>query len=514
MLVKMFKISKLFGPVLANDCIDFSIGKSEIVGLLGENGAGKTTLMNILYGIYPPDKGRIVIGEKRVFLKSPRDAIRHRIGMVHQHFMLIPSFTVLENVVFGTGGERFFGNSTAAVQEVERLAAEYGLSVNLNAVVDHLSVGQQQQVEILKVLYRDARVLVFDEPTAVLTPQEADSLFSSMRAMAAAGRAIIFITHKLNEVFSVSTRLVVLQRGSKVFQADTAATDKAEVSQAMVKQKIVKTRLHSTDTDRAEDEDKEVILKVDKVSAKNHQGLPALNKVSFCIHSGEILGIAGVSGNGQTELAEVIAKLRPVTQGAIYLQGEDIGRKPASWVKDRVAHIPESRLAMGIAPSMTVGENLALKSYPKFCFAGRLLRRRALADWSETLVSQFKIDTPTVRARVANLSGGNLQRIVLARELSGQAKMVIAAYPTRGLDIAAAEYARQMLLSQRKVGNAILLISEDLDELFSLSDRIAVFYEGRIMRIALTSELSIKEVGQMMMGQLPQQTPVKKAKEA
>lgn len=494
MFVEMRGITKTFGPVLANDRIDFTIDRGEIVGLLGENGSGKTTSMNVLYGMYPPDKGEILIEGRPARLKSPRDAIRHRIGMVHQHFMLIPSFTVTENVLLGTNGERFLGSSET--QTIEHLANENGLTVSSTAVVSGLAVGQRQQVEILKMLYRNAQVLIFDEPTSVLTPQETEVLFNSMRSMAVAGRAIVFITHKLDEVFAVSTRIVVLRRGRVVFQSAIADADKDKVIHSMVEQEITKAQL----TDSALSSESEVILQVDKLSALNDYELPALDGVSFRIHRGEILGIAGVSGNGQTELAEVITQLRPATAGRIVLLGEDTGRKAATWVQDRIAHIPESRLETGIAPTMTVGENLGMKDFPKFCKTG-MLRLRAFLSWGRDLIKQFEIDTPSINEHAANLSGGNLQRVILARELSRGVRIIIAAYPTRGLDIAAAEYARQLLLAQRKAGSGILLISEDLDELFSLSDRIAVLYRGKIVRIAPTRELGLREVGMMMMGQ-------------
>lgn len=497
MLLEMRNITKSFGPVRANNRIDFTVNPGEIVGLLGENGAGKTTLMNILYGMYPPDEGRISIEGKRIYLKSPREAIRQRIGMVHQHFMLIPSFTVAENVIFGTSADRLIGGLRAESEQISSLAGKHGLTIDRDAMVGELSVGQRQQVEILKMLYHDAQILIFDEPTAVLTPQETDTLFASMRAIAAAGRAIIFITHKLNEVFSVSTRIVVLRRGKVVFQSATDSTDKEQVSHAMVAQKITKARNTSASHRN------KVVLEADKVRAMNDQGLPALTGVSFRIHSGEILGVAGVSGNGQTELAEVITKLRPLTGGNIYLHGEDIARKPASWIKDNIAHIPESRIDAGIALSMTVGENLSLKNYSECRIFRGLLDRRALFTQGKKLVSQFKIATPTVNARAANLSGGNLQRVILARELSTNARMIVAAYPTRGLDIAGAEYARQLFLAQRIAGTAILLISEDLEELFSLSDRIAVFYRGKIAHVAPAAELDLYEVGRIMMGQRP-----------
>jgi len=496
MVIQMCGVTKTFGPIIANDKIDFAVDRGEIVGLLGENGAGKTTLMNILYGMYPPDSGMLVINGKPVYLKSPRDAIHSGIGMVHQHFMLVPSFTVTENVVFGTEGERFLGSS--GTEAVEHLAEEHGLTVSSAAIVGKLPVGQCQQVEILKMLYRNAQVLIFDEPTSLLTPQEADLLFDSMRAIAATGRAIVFITHKLDEVFSVSTRVVVLRRGRVVFQSDTAHTDKDQVSHAMVAQEITKAQRDASPV--SGQDQSEVVLWVDDLSARNDQGLPALNNLSFRIHRGEILGVAGVSGNGQTELAEVITRLRPVSTGRISLLGEDATHKSTTWAQNKIAHIPESRLATGIAPTMTVGENLGMKEHTKFCTLG-MLNRRALFSWGKEMIQQFKISTPSINARAANLSGGNLQRVILARELSRGTPMIVAAYPTRGLDIAGTEYARQLLLEQRKAGSGILLISEDLDELFSLSDRIAVLYRGKIVHIAPTRELNLRQVGRMMMGQ-------------
>lgn len=497
MLLEMRNISKSFGPVRANDGIDFAVDQGEIVGLLGENGAGKTTLMNILYGMCPPDEGRISVNGRRIHLRSPREAMRQRIGMVHQHFMLVPSFTVLENVVLGTSGDRLLGRSTADAEKVSALAREHGLTMELDAMVGKLAVGQRQQVEILKMLYRGAQILIFDEPTAVLTPQESEILFTSMRAIAAAGRAIIFITHKLDEVFAVSTRLVVLRRGKVVLQSATESTDKGRVTRAMVAQEITAAR--NTAASRQD----QVVLELNNVSAANDQGLPALTAVSMRIHSGEILGIAGVSGNGQTELAEVITKLRPLTGGSISLHGESTAGKRASWIKESIAHVPESRLDAGIASAMTVGENLALKCYGQCCLIPGLLDRREISTRGRNLVSQFNIATPTVNARAGNLSGGNLQRVILARELTTNAKLIVAAYPTRGLDIASAEFVRQLLLAQREAGTAILLISESLEELFSLSDRVAVLYRGKLTDAGRAAELDLHGVGQMMMGQAP-----------
>lgn len=494
--VEMRGITKRFPGVLANDRIDFQVRKGEIHALLGENGAGKSTLMNILSGLYRPDEGEIAIHGRVVEFHSPRDAIRHGVGMVHQHFMLTPSQSVAENVFLGAREIGFVLNPQRMAAEVRRIAEQYRLPVDPNAKIWQLSVGEQQRVEIIKILYRGAEILILDEPTAVLTPQEAENLFVTLRSMAADNKTIIFISHKLEEVLSIADRITVLRSGRVVATLSAQGVTKTELANLMVGRQVL-FQLEKPPAHRGE-----VRLRLDGVCALDDKLLPALRNVSLTVHSGEIVGVAGVAGNGQRELAEVICGLRPLTAGTIEVAGERMTHLTARRMIDAgVAYVPEDRNTTGSAPNLSVAENLILKSYRKAEMgAGPFLDLTAVERTAASLVKAFNILTPSIKTPVRKLSGGNLQKVILAREISSQPKVLIAASPTRGLDIGATESVRSLLLQERSQGAAILLISEDLDEIFAISDRIVVLYEGCIMGEFETADAGLTEVGLLMAG--------------
>jgi len=495
--VQLKGIVKRFPGVIANDGVDLIVRRGEIHCLLGENGAGKTTLMRILYGLYQPDEGEIVLHGEPIHIATPKAALAHRIGMVHQHFHLVPTLSVEENIVLGlsegTGPFLRFKKTRA---KIKLLADEYGLQVDPGTKVWQLTVGQQQRVEILKALYRDADILIMDEPTSVLTPQEVDALFGTLRTLVDAGLTVIFITHKLDEVMEVSHRVTVLRKGKAVATVNTAETSKSELAQLMVGREVVfrveKTLPHLGDK----------TLQVKNLHANNDRGLPALRGMSFDLYSGEILGVAGVSGNGQHELSEVLTGLRKATQGGAILEEHDLTACSARKIADLgVAHIPTERIRMGIVPSMTVRENLILKSYRSSAFCKwSILNEKAAYENACKAMKEYNISAPHDGTAAKNLSGGNIQRLVLARELCGSPRFVVAAHPTYGLDVGATEQVRQVLLDQRDDGAAILLISEDLDEIMQLADRILVIYEGQIMGILPAEDAKLEEVGLMMAG--------------
>jgi ABC-type uncharacterized transport system ATPase subunit len=494
--IRMEGITKRFPGVVANNAVDFSVRKGEIHALLGENGAGKTTLMKILAGLYQPDEGQVWIDEHPVSVRSPRDAIELGIGMVHQHFMLVKSHTVAENVIVGLDAPRFVLNLRRVEKDIARLAEQYHLQVDPRAKIWQLSVGEQQRVEILKALYRGARILVLDEPTAVLTPQEAQDLFHTLRSMASEGHTIVFISHKLGEVMSVADRITVLRRGEVVNTVLASETDRQALARMMVGRDVL-FRLG-----KRESRPGDVVLETDRLTALNDKGLTALRDVSLTVRSGEILGIAGVAGNGQRELAETIVGLRPATGGHVRVGGNDATNKSPREVMERgVGYIPEDRIGAGLVVNLSVAENLMLKCYrdPPIC-SGFFLDGKAIEAHAEELVRAYDVKTPTIQTRTRLLSGGNLQKLILAREISSSPSVMVAVYPTRGLDVGATEAVRRLLLEQRDAGGGILLISEDLEELLSMSDRIAVLYEGRVMGIQDADEASVDELGLMMAG--------------
>ena len=494
---EMRGIVKRFPGVIANDHVDFACTVGEVHALLGENGAGKSTLMNVLAGLYRSEAGEIFVGDKQVSFHSPQDAIAHGIGMVHQHFMLVASHTVAENVVLGLDRPRFFLNLAQVEEQVAALAEQYRLNVNPRSKIWQLSVGEQQRVEVLKMLFRGTKVLIMDEPTAVLTPQEVESLFQTLRDMTKQGHTIVFISHKLDEVVAIADRVTVLRRGKvTASNVSTKGVTKAQLAKLMVGREVLFR------VEKKEAKPGEVVLAVDNLQASNDRGLPALRGVTFQVRAGEILGVAGVAGNGQSELAEVLTGLRTITGGTANFEQSNLGAS-TKWIDvgQHMAHIPEDRAAVGSVPSMSVAENLILKSFSrKPVAAGWAIDKNFMHENAVHLVDEYQIATPTVDTPVRMLSGGNLQKLILARETSGHPSLMIAVHPTRGLDVGATEAVHKILIDQRDAGAAILLISEDLDELLSLSDRLAVMYEGRIVGEMPTQGADIQTIGLMMAG--------------
>jgi ABC-type uncharacterized transport system ATPase subunit len=489
--IEMRGITKRFGPVVANDRIDFQLEQGEVHALLGENGAGKTTLMRILYGLYNADEGQILVGGQPAHIVSPKDAIRLRIGMVTQHFTLVPTLSVAENTVLGFQ-KGFRLDPKKIQQEVKEAAGRFGIEVKPEALVRHLSVGERQRVEILKSLYRDARVLILDEPTAVLVPQEVDLLFETLNRLRKSGMSIIFISHKLNEVMSICDRITVLRDGHVAGSVNKVDTSQTELATMMVGRETFGV------TRQGERVQGAPLLCLEKLCANDKKGLPALKSVSLEVHAGEVLGIAGVSGNGQSELSQLLAGTLKSTSGKVTVDNEDLTCKsPDCFTAACVGRIPEDRHA-GVVGELTVAENLALENLNEFVHYGTLDNRKILRN-AEALIAEYQIKaTPTDLTRT--LSGGNMQKVILARVLSRQPQVVIASQPTRGLDVGATEYVRAKLLEQRDRGAAVLLISEDLDEVLALSDRIAVIYEGQIVGILPARQASVSKLGLMMSG--------------
>jgi len=495
-LVQMRGITKRFPGVVANDRIDFDVRAGEVHALLGENGAGKSTLMNVLAGLYRPDAGEILLHGQPCVLRSPSDAIARGIGMVHQHFMLVQVQTVAENIILGLNRPRFFLNLNRLEQEIAQLAGQYHLPVHPRAYIWQLSVGEQQRVEILKMLYRGAEALILDEPTAVLTPQEAERLFETLASLTKQGKAIIFITHKLEEVFAIADRITVLRDGRVVGSTTPAETNERDLASMMVGREVL---FH---IEKKAVPPGEVVLEVQDLHALSDRGLPALKGVSFSVRRGEILGIAGVAGNGQRELAEVLTGLRKATGGHVRILGQEMTNCPAREViQCKVSHVPGDRLGEGLVSNLPVDDNQILKDYRQPPLArGPFLVESAIARLAEKLIAAFDIDTPSPKTLVRLLSGGNQQKVLLARELHVAPNLLVAVHPTRGLDVGATEFVHQRLLEQRAEGTAILLISEDLDEVLTLSDRVAVLYEGEIMGLLPAAEAEIATVGLMMAG--------------
>jgi len=489
--IQMRGITKRFGPVIANDHVNFELRQGEIHALLGENGAGKTTLMRILYGLYHADEGELVVNGQAAHIASPKDAIQLGIGMVTQHFALVPTLSVAENVVLGyTGGFRV--EPQAAQRRVAEAATRFGIEVNPGALIRHLSVGERQRVEILKALYRDARVLILDEPTAVLVPQEVGTLFETLERLRQGGLSVIFISHKLYEVMTVCDRITVLRDGRVVGTVAKEETSQAKLARMMVgRETFGVTRQDGHRQGPA-------LLRIEDLSALDEKGLPALKKVTLEVRAGEILGVAGVSGNGQTELSQVLAGTRKPTQGRVLVGDQDLTDAPPSRISAAgVGRIPEDRNE-GVVGELSVAENLALEYLDDFVRAGTLDHRR-IRQHAERLIAEYQIKaSPTDRTRT--LSGGNMQKVILARALSRNPQVVIASQPTRGLDVSATEYVRSKLLEQRDQGTAVLLLSEDLDEVLALSDRIAVIYEGQIVGLLAAGEAEEEKLGLLMSG--------------
>jgi general nucleoside transport system ATP-binding protein len=477
-VLEMRGITKTFGPVRANDDVSITLHRGEILGLLGENGAGKSTLMKILYGLYKPDAGSIFVDGEEVEVHDPKDAVERGIGMVHQHFTLIPPLTVAENIVLGAEPRRGASlDLEGAVRATEELSQRYGLRVDPRARVADLSVGVRQRVEILKTLYRDARILVLDEPTAVLTPQETEDLFSVLKELVADGLSIILITHKLGELLGVSDNITIIRDGRVVDTVKTAETDEGELARLMVGRDVL-LRVKKEASQIGEPR-----LAAEELVVRSNTGAVAVAGVSLEVRAGEILGVAGVDGNGQTELAEALSGVRPVEDGRVYLDGEDVTSLGADARQERgLAYVPEDRGTKGLVQDFALYENNALKTYdePPFSKWGwifpKIWRRRAAEN-----LRAYDVRPPNPDARAGSLSGGNQQKAILARELSGDPGVIIASQPTRGVDVGAIEFIHGQLLKQRAEGKAILLISLELEEVRSLSDRIVVLYAGRIV---------------------------------
>jgi len=504
--LEMRGITKRFPGVLANDRVDFDVCSNEVHALLGENGAGKSTLMKILYGMYHPDEGEILLNGKPVTIASPNDSINLGIGMIHQHFMLVQSLTVAENVALGLPSSRGpLTDLDRVSKRIVELAEIYGLKIDPNAYIWQLSVGQQQRVEIIKALYRGAALLILDEPTAVLTPQEVDELFIIMHQMVRDGHALIFISHKLHEVVEISNRVTVLRDGRKIGTRPTSEITKQTLANWMVGREI------GFVPDRGKAEYGECRLQLDQVSCGSDRGTPGLRGVSLEVCSGEILGIAGVSGNGQLELAETVTGLRKMTAGRVILEGEDVtGFAPGDLTERMLSYIPEERMRDAMIKNFSVAENMILREHHKQPFSrSGFLNLRDISSHADELITKFHVKTPSHDTLAKNLSGGNIQKMVLAREISRSPRVIIAAQPTRGLDIGATEYVREQLLDQRRQGVAILLISEDLDEILALSDRIAVIYEGQIMDILPRENATPEKLGLLMAGVHPEDATAK-----
>jgi len=488
-------IVKRFPGVVANDGVDFSLLTGEVHALLGENGAGKSTLMNILAGLYRPDEGEILVdGRSRAF-RSPRDAIAAGLGMVHQHFTLVPSQTVTENVLLGLDRPRLRLHLGRYEDEIARLAGQFGLRTDPRAKVWQLSVGEQQRVEILKMLYRGAAVLIMDEPTAVLAPQEVEDLFRTLRAMTAQGRSIVFISHKLTEVTAIADRITVMRRGRVTAAALPAGgTTRTELARLMVGREVLES------LERNPSRPGDVVLSVREIRADNDKGLPALRGVSLDVRAGEILGLAGVAGNGQSELAQVVTGLRAYG-GRIGIENRTVAMTPRRAVARGIAHIPEDRTGVGTAPNLSITDNLIMRSYRHRPVArGWTIDAGAARSLAQQLKEEYSIAAPSIDTQARLLSGGNLQRLILAREMDMEPKLLIAVQPTRGLDVGAIEAVHRVLLARRDAGAATLLISEDLDEILALADRIAVIYEGRIEGIFDAAAADIHEIGLLMTG--------------
>ena len=496
-------ITKEFPGVLANDHVDFDLRRGEVHALLGENGAGKSTLMSILYGLYTPDSGEILMNGEPVAINSPKDAIELGIGMVHQHFMLIPVMTVTENIVLAQE-PRHAGvllDYDAAAERVRELSTSFGLAVDPNARIQKITVGQQQRVEILKALYRGAEILILDEPTAVLTPQEARELFEIIEGLKEQGKSIVFITHKLNEVLEVADRITVLRRGKRVETIPRDGATEAGLARSMVGREVLLR------VDKKPAEPGEPLLKVADLSVRDDRGLEAVRGVTFDVRAGEIVGIAGVDGNGQSELIDALTGLRKPAGGRMTVGGQDLTHASARQALDAgMGHIPEDRHRRGLVLDFNLAENLALHDYGKEPFSrfGWLNPRRWLR-WAAGLLKEFDVRGGGPTTRASSLSGGNQQKVVVAREVSRDPSVLIAAQPTRGLDVGAIEFVHRRLVEQRDAGKAVLLVSLELEEILSLSDRILVLYEGRVVA-EFPPEVSEEEVGIAMTGGRRQET--------
>lgn len=496
-VIEMKGITKVFPGTIANDEVDFDLLEGETHVLLGENGAGKTTLMNILYGLYQQEKGDIYVDGNLVKITNPNHAIQLGIGMVHQHFMLVHNFTVTENIVLGCEPKK--GTSIdmkKAIKSVKDIADKYGFNIDPNAVIEDISVGQQQKVEILKALYRGAKMLILDEPTAVLTPQEIEELGKIISNLKKEGKSVILITHKLKEVMSMSDRVTIIRRGKVTGIVNTKDTNIEELAELMVGRKV------SLTVEKSEAKSGDIILEIENLSANDQRKLPAVKEVSFNVKKGEILGIAGVDGNGQTEFLEVLTGLRKPTNGSIRLKGKDIyAKSPKEIIDLGVGHIPEDRHKRGLVLDYTLVENSVLGIHRTREFSKRtIMNYKAIREHCNKLIKEFDVRTPNSDVNASALSGGNQQKFIAAREISKNPDLLIAAQPTRGIDVGAIEYIHKRLVEERDKGKAVLLVSLELDEILALSDRIAVMYDGRIVDILDRKDADEQKLGILMAG--------------
>lgn len=497
-ILELRGITKTFPGVLANDHIDLILNQGEILAILGENGAGKTTLMNILYGLYTPDEGEIFVRGSKASIHNPHDAIRMGIGMVHQHFMLIPVFTVTENVMLGvetTRGATILDRKTVS-EQIREISSRFGLKVEPEARVEDLSVGVQQRIEIIKVLYRKADILIFDEPTAVLTPQEAEEFFKVVHSLVEQGKSVIFISHKLKEVLEISDRITVLRDGKVVGTTTPDKATEASLANMMVGREVILT------VDKKEAKPGEVVLDVADLHVLDDRRLMAVNGLSFQVRAGEILGVAGVQGNGQKELVEALTGLRPFFSGQVNLLGVDISQASPRMIREAgSAHVPEDRQNDGLVLSFPIKNNMVLNTYYEPPFAhGLLLQDREIDAAAEQRVKQFDVRTPSIALPASTLSGGNQQKVIVAREFSRPIKLLIASQPTRGLDVGSIEYIHGQIVKKRDEGCGVLLVSTELDEIMSLSDRIAVLFGGKILDIIPAKEATKEGLGLLMAG--------------
>ncbi len=501
-ILELRGITKRFPGVLANDHIDLTLDKGEVHALLGENGAGKTTLMNILYGLYQPDEGEIIVNGKPITVHSPSDAIAAGIGMVHQHFMLVPVFTVTENVMLGDETTRAGGflDRQSVAAKITQISEQYKLDVDPNAYVRDLPVGVQQRVEIIKLLYRHADILILDEPTAVLTPQEADELFKIMQFLVEQGKSIIFITHKLREVMEFSDRITVIRRGKVVGSAKPAEADQNILAEMMVGRAV------DLEVDKTPAQPGKIVLNVENLVVLDDRRQVAVDSISFEVCAGEILGIAGVQGNGQTELVKALTGLAPVQEGIINLDGQDISKStPRQITELGSAHVPEDRQKDGLVLTFPVADNLVLNTYYLPPFAkGVVLQQGDIVKNANQLIQEFDIRTPGPMVEAGSLSGGNQQKVIVAREFSRPIKLLVASQPTRGLDVGSVEYIHRRIVQKRDEGCAVLLVSSELDEVMQLSDRIAVMFRGKIVDVLSAAEATKEGVGLLMAGVHPQ----------
>lgn len=499
-ILELRGITKAFPGVLANDHIDLTLNKGEILCLLGENGAGKSTLMNILYGLYDQDEGEIFINGQKVEIQDPNDAIAQGIGMVHQHFMLIPVFTVTENVMLGVESMRngvFLDRETAAAR-IKEISDRFNLKVDPNDRVEDLPVGVQQRVEIIKVLYREAEILIFDEPSAVLTPQEVEELFKIMHSLVDQGKSIIFITHKLKEVQAIADRISVLRLGKIVGTAIPAEADEAALAKMMVGREVI------LDVEKQPAKPGDVVLEVENLTVMDDRGLVTVDDISFDVRAGEVLGVAGVQGNGQTELVQALTGLRKMESGRVFILGEETSHLSPRKIREvGTAHVPEDRQKDGLVLEFPIYENMVMNTYYEAPFSrGWNLQYDKIYKTAEERVALFDVRTPGIELPVSNLSGGNQQKVIVAREFSRPIKLLIASQPTRGLDVGSIEYIHSRIIQKRDEGCAVLLISPELDEVIQLSDRIAVMFDGKIVAILPAGEATKERLGLLMAGVL------------